>query len=91
MSNTDRDEIVNRLAQICGNIESYSSVFVIACQKEKNEDGTKLVFFGNADTINSIELYGISNLFSKLMDAYIYRNTELLEQEEQEDESDDDE
>ena len=90
MSGSNKDEIVNRLAQICGNIEAYSSVFVIASQKENNEDGTKLVFFGNAETINSIELYGISNIFSKLMDAYIYKNTELLEEEE-EDESDDDE
>lgn len=84
-ANSSKEEIVNRLAQICGNIDVYSNVFVIACQKTPKEDGTRVIFFGNSDNAKDLEIYGISNLFSKLMDAYILANMEGSFDDEEED------
>ena len=80
-----REEIANRLAHMCGSIDSYSNIFVIATNRNERENGTKITFFGHSDVNGELELYGLSNMFSKLMDVYIYKNSELLGGEEDED------
>ena len=84
-SENPREEIANRLAHMCGSIDSYSNIFVIATNQDEQENSTKITFFGHSDVNGNLELYGLSNMFSKLMDVYIYKNSELLGGEENED------
>jgi hypothetical protein len=83
MSQDPREEIANRLAHMCGSLDSYSNIFVIATNKVDKDDGTKVTFFGHSDTAGDLELYGVSNLFGKLMDVYIYKNSEILGEEDE--------
>ena len=71
-SENPREEIANRLAHMCGSIDSYSNIFVIATNRDEQDNSTKITFFGHSDVNGNLELYGLSNMFSTLIDVYIY-------------------
>lgn len=89
MSEDPREEIANRLAHMCGSLDLYSNIFVIATNKKNKDDGTKVTFFGHSDAAGDLELYGVSNIFGKLMEVYIYKNSETLGEEGEDEDYDD--
>lgn len=90
MPQDPKEEISNRLAHMCGSIDSYSNIFVIATNKLPKEDGTRITFFGHSDATGDLELHGVANIFGKLMDVYIYKNSEVLGEDGEDGEEDED-
>lgn len=79
--------MLDTLANVAANLESYDGVYVITIQKGREQKDDDIGFAASGNTLSYLESIGLSTLFARFIEA----DAALRQAEQREDEDDEDE
>ncbi len=82
-----KKDMLDTLANVAANLETYDGVYVITIQKGDEQDDDKIGFAASGDTLSYLESIGLSTLFCRFIEA----DAALRQAEQSEDGDEDDE
>ena len=77
--------MLDTLANVAANLESFDGVFVITIQKGVDQNDDDIGFAASGDTLSYLESIGLSTLFARFIEA----DAALRQAEQREDDEDD--